>query len=154
MLFSVVFHRTRLTKFNYLLQYFGSATGVFRIFPGRHSRECGQYDPRVRPWYKVSSRLNNNLWHFQPPSRLIIAGCPSYIKLKGAVPSTISNTVKPRHVVMLLDKSLSMGDTMSATTNQTKLSYMKSMRVQIFDRFVLQNPNALLSLSVFFLFTM
>lgn len=82
---------------NYLFQYFGSATGMFRIFPARHSRECGQYDPRERPWYK------------------------------GAVPLTISNTVKPRHVVMLLDISLSMGDPMSPKSNQTKLGYMKNM---------------------------
>jgi hypothetical protein len=34
--------------------YFGSSTGVFRIFPARHSRQCGQYDPRLRPWYQAS----------------------------------------------------------------------------------------------------
>jgi len=32
--------------------YFGSSTGVFRVFPATHSRECGTYDPRVRPWYQ------------------------------------------------------------------------------------------------------
>ncbi|KAL7570122.1 hypothetical protein ACA910_019967 [Epithemia clementina (nom. ined.)] len=31
--------------------YFGSTSGAFRIWPARHSAECGQYDPRVRPWY-------------------------------------------------------------------------------------------------------
>lgn len=34
--------------------YFGSSTGVFRVFPATHSRECGMYDPRVRPWYQAS----------------------------------------------------------------------------------------------------
>ncbi len=31
--------------------YFGSWTGVMRIFPGAsYSNECGDYDPRVSPW--------------------------------------------------------------------------------------------------------
>ena len=31
--------------------YFGSWTGVMRIFPGAsYGTECGDYDPRVRPW--------------------------------------------------------------------------------------------------------
>ena len=31
--------------------YFGSWTGVMRIFPGaNYGAECGDYDPRVRPW--------------------------------------------------------------------------------------------------------
>ena len=34
--------------------YFGSSTGVFRIFPARQSRECGVYDPRLRPWYQAA----------------------------------------------------------------------------------------------------
>lgn len=34
--------------------FFGSSTGVFRIFPARHSRECGVYDPRLRPWYQAT----------------------------------------------------------------------------------------------------
>ncbi|KAL9181305.1 hypothetical protein ACHAXT_010110 [Thalassiosira profunda] len=77
--------------------YFGSSTGVFRIFPGRHSKECGVYDPRTRPWYKLT------------------------------VPSTISNSVKPRNVVILMDTSRSMNETLIRTTNgtETKLSYMK-----------------------------
>lgn len=37
-------------------QYFGSATGVYRTFPGHYwpSNFIGfpeDYDPRVRPWY-------------------------------------------------------------------------------------------------------
>ena len=34
--------------------FFGSSTGVFRIFPARQSRECGSFDPRLRPWYQAS----------------------------------------------------------------------------------------------------
>jgi hypothetical protein len=30
--------------------YFGSQNGAFRIYPARHSEECGQYDPTVRAW--------------------------------------------------------------------------------------------------------
>lgn len=31
--------------------YFGSWTGVMRIFPGaNYGTECGDYDPRIRPW--------------------------------------------------------------------------------------------------------
>ena len=76
--------------------YIGSQTGMFRIFPGRQSRECGSYDPRERPWYK------------------------------GAVPNTISSAA-PRHVVFLLDKSLSMGEPMGPYSNATKLDYMKQV---------------------------
>eukprot|EP00752_Nemacystus_decipiens_P003123 g2892.t1 len=36
--------------------YFGSWTGVMRIFPGaNYGGECGDYDPRVRPWYVAAS---------------------------------------------------------------------------------------------------
>eukprot|EP00903_Cladosiphon_okamuranus_P018586 g17109.t1 len=36
--------------------YFGSWTGVMRIFPGEsRGKECGDYDPRVRPWYVAAS---------------------------------------------------------------------------------------------------
>ncbi|CAN0256278.1 unnamed protein product [Ectocarpus sp. 12 AP-2014] len=36
--------------------YFGSWNGVFRIFPGaNYGAECGDYDPRVRPWYVAAS---------------------------------------------------------------------------------------------------
>ena len=52
--------------------YSGSTNGIYRIHPGRHSKECGQYDPHVRPWYQA------------------------------AVPTTISNAVKPRHMVVLM----------------------------------------------------
>jgi len=31
--------------------YFGSWTGAMRIFPGAsYGGECGDYDPRIRPW--------------------------------------------------------------------------------------------------------
>lgn len=43
---------------------------------------------------------------------------------KGAVPNTIS-AAAPRHVVFLLDKSLSMGERMSTNSNMTRLDYMK-----------------------------
>ena len=36
-------------------QYYGAATGAFRIFPARHSSSQGSYDPRKRPWYVASS---------------------------------------------------------------------------------------------------
>ncbi|CAM9915913.1 unnamed protein product [Ectocarpus sp. 12 AP-2014] len=36
--------------------YFGSWTGVMRIFPGaNYGSECGDYDPRIRPWYVAAS---------------------------------------------------------------------------------------------------
>ncbi|CAN0102855.1 unnamed protein product [Discosporangium mesarthrocarpum] len=35
--------------------YFGSWTGVFRFYPGRAYTACGEYDPRVRPWYVAAS---------------------------------------------------------------------------------------------------
>lgn len=41
------------------------------------------------------------------------------------VPSTISNSVKPRKVVILMDTSRSMNETMSKSSRETKLNYMK-----------------------------
>uniref|UniRef100_A0A7S4NES1 VWFA domain-containing protein n=2 Tax=Odontella aurita TaxID=265563 RepID=A0A7S4NES1_9STRA len=41
--------------------YFGSHDGAFRIFPGRHSPECGTYDPRLRPWYIAGSSGPKNV---------------------------------------------------------------------------------------------
>ncbi|CAN0427083.1 unnamed protein product [Pylaiella littoralis] len=35
--------------------YFGAWTGVFRYFPGIAQDFCGQYDPRIRPWYVAAS---------------------------------------------------------------------------------------------------
>eukprot|EP00903_Cladosiphon_okamuranus_P018583 g17106.t1 len=38
------------------LTYFGSWTGVMRQFPGaNYGKECGDYDPRIRPWYVAAS---------------------------------------------------------------------------------------------------
>ena len=36
-------------------QYFGDRHGFFRLYPGRHFETCGEYDPRVRPWYSAGS---------------------------------------------------------------------------------------------------
>lgn len=41
--------------------YFGSHTGVFRFWPGRQGATCGQYDPRVRPWYVAASSGPKNV---------------------------------------------------------------------------------------------
>jgi len=35
--------------------YFGGHNGAFRIFPARHSEQCGSYDTRERPWYVAAS---------------------------------------------------------------------------------------------------
>ncbi|CAN0248180.1 unnamed protein product [Pylaiella littoralis] len=36
--------------------YFGSWMGVMRAFPGaNYGGECGDYDPRIRPWYVAAS---------------------------------------------------------------------------------------------------
>ncbi|KAL7475860.1 hypothetical protein ACHAW6_001759 [Cyclotella cf. meneghiniana] len=35
--------------------YFGSSTGAFRIVPAQHSKICGDYDPRQRPWFVAAS---------------------------------------------------------------------------------------------------
>ena len=45
-------------------QYFGDRHGLFRMFPGRHFEKCGEYDPRIRPWYVAGSA--------QPKSVVII----------------------------------------------------------------------------------
>ena len=41
--------------------YFGSHTGVFRVWPARQSDACGVYDPRVRPWYVAASSGPKNV---------------------------------------------------------------------------------------------
>jgi hypothetical protein len=41
--------------------YFGSHTGVIRLYPGRQAGTCGQYDPRVRPWYVAASSGPKNV---------------------------------------------------------------------------------------------
>mmetsp|Transcript_26950 Transcript_26950/g.55003 ORF Transcript_26950/g.55003 Transcript_26950/m.55003 type:complete len:696 (-) Transcript_26950:109-2196(-) len=85
--------------------YYGSGSGMFRIHPARHSRECGAYDPRERPWYMA------------------------------AVPSTISSLTKPRHVVIVMDTSRSMGQLMDNQANSanpvTKLAFMKNVVTSI-----------------------
>eukprot|EP00056_Hartaetosiga_gracilis_P006933 m.102438 g.102438 ORF g.102438 m.102438 type:complete len:493 (+) comp12592_c1_seq5:107-1585(+) len=35
--------------------YFGTSTGLFRIFPGLVQGTCQSYDPRVRPWYVAAT---------------------------------------------------------------------------------------------------
>ena len=84
--------------------YFGSDTGVFRIYPARQSQECGQYDPRTRPWYQA------------------------------ALPSTIRNAVKARRVIIMLDTSRSMIEPLDAGRSEhTKLSYMKQSAVAVLN---------------------
>jgi len=41
--------------------YFGSKEGTFRIYPARHSRRCGSYDPRLRPWYIAGGSGSKNV---------------------------------------------------------------------------------------------
>ncbi|GAX26339.1 hypothetical protein FisN_16Lu180 [Fistulifera solaris] len=41
--------------------YFGSTSGAFRIYPGRHSEKRGIYDPTVRPWYVAGSSGPKNI---------------------------------------------------------------------------------------------
>lgn len=44
------------TDVDRVFTYFGSWNGVMRIFPGgSYDKECGSYDPRVRPWYVTAS---------------------------------------------------------------------------------------------------
>lgn len=73
--------------------YFGSSTGVFRVFPAVHSEECGMYDPRIRPWYQA------------------------------LLPSTISNKANGRKVVIIMDTSRSMNETLNEYA--TKISFAK-----------------------------
>mmetsp|Transcript_28669 Transcript_28669/g.52984 ORF Transcript_28669/g.52984 Transcript_28669/m.52984 type:complete len:542 (+) Transcript_28669:127-1752(+) len=35
--------------------YFGAHNGLFRRIPAIHQEECGQYDPRRRPWFVAAS---------------------------------------------------------------------------------------------------
>eukprot|EP00934_Nitzschia_sp_Nitz4_P000711 Nitzschia sp. Nitz4//scaffold26_size159584//86339//88449//NITZ4_002497-RA/size159584-snap-gene-0.34-mRNA-1//-1//CDS//3329545100//711//frame0 len=41
--------------------YFGSTTGAFRLWPARHSDQCGAFDPRIRPWYVAASSGPKNI---------------------------------------------------------------------------------------------
>ena len=40
---------------------FGSHDGTFRIYPARQSNTCGNYDPRLRPWYIAASSGPKNI---------------------------------------------------------------------------------------------
>ena len=42
-------------------RYFGSNSGPFRIYPGRYSENCRDYDPRVRPWFVAASSGPKNV---------------------------------------------------------------------------------------------
>lgn len=42
-------------------RYFGSNSGPIRIFPGRYSEFCDDYDPRVRPWFIAASSGPKNV---------------------------------------------------------------------------------------------
>lgn len=44
-----------------LSMYFGSHNGAFRIFPARHTDNCGDFDARVRPWYVAGSSGPKNI---------------------------------------------------------------------------------------------
>ena len=41
--------------------FMGSHNGAFRIFPARHTENCGSYDPRLRPWYVSASSGPKNV---------------------------------------------------------------------------------------------
>ena len=41
--------------------YFGSQHGPFRIYPGMGRDQCGEFDPRVRPWYVAASSGPKNV---------------------------------------------------------------------------------------------
>ena len=41
--------------------YFGAKNGAFRIYPARHSEACGEYDPRLRPWYIAAGSGPKNI---------------------------------------------------------------------------------------------
>lgn len=41
--------------------FMGSHNGAFRIFPARHTENCGSYDPRLRPWYVAASSGPKNV---------------------------------------------------------------------------------------------
>lgn len=41
--------------------FFGSHTGIDRVYPARHSEVCGEYDPRTRPWYIAASSGPKNV---------------------------------------------------------------------------------------------
>lgn len=47
----------------------------------------------------------------------------------GKVPSVIGNSVKPRNVIILMDTSRSMNDTINTITGETKLSFIKHAAV-------------------------
>ena len=42
-------------------RYFGSSAGPIRIYPARHSENCVDYDPRIRPWYSASQSGPKNM---------------------------------------------------------------------------------------------
>lgn len=61
--------------------FFGSSTGVFRIFPARQSKECGQYDPRLRPWYQASLPSTVSKFKYVKDSLCVMELCTRYTHL-------------------------------------------------------------------------
>jgi hypothetical protein len=43
------------------LMFFGAQNGAFRIYPAHPVEKCGQYDPRLRPWYIAASSGPKNV---------------------------------------------------------------------------------------------
>jgi von Willebrand factor type A domain len=41
--------------------FFGSRHGPFRIYPARQSKDCGEYDARLRPWFIAGSSGPKNV---------------------------------------------------------------------------------------------
>ena len=76
--------------------YFGSQTGVFRIFPGRPSNNCtpygeySEYDPRSRPWYVAASSGTKNVMLVVDTSKYM-TGNP--LKLLKVATNRIINTL-------------------------------------------------------------
>ncbi len=78
--------------------YFGSNNGAFRIYPARHTDNCGSYDPRIRPWYVAGSSGPKNIIMILDISRSMKTRLPLLKKAATRVVQTL--TVQDRIAII------------------------------------------------------
>jgi len=88
-----------------LFKYFGARNGLFRMYPAQGRKNCGSYDPRIRPWFVAAASGPKDVV-------LVIDGTNSMARIDGALKVT-------REAAIAVVGTLNVGDrfTVMALTN-------------------------------------
>ena len=88
-----------------LFKYFGARNGLFRMYPAQGRKNCGSYDPRIRPWFVAAASGPKDVV-------LVIDGTNSMARIDGALKVT-------REAAIAVVGTLSVNDrfTVMALTN-------------------------------------